>query len=128
MKKISRKQGSRQHKLFIFIKGTGQSEFQDCCKNIGKTRRNRRKTDKMVNNRELAQTIFNLFFLSKNVISWWSLYLWIDLLISEKESFRILQNPLDYPLSWVPFSFSSVDSIFSNRHNNPRQIPYFSFY
>ena len=38
------------------------------------------------------------------------------------------QNPLDYPFSWVPFSFSSVDLIFSNRQNNPCQISYFSYF
>ena len=38
------------------------------------------------------------------------------------------QNSLDYPFSCVPFSFSSVDPIFSNHQNNPRQIPYFSYF
>ena len=38
------------------------------------------------------------------------------------------QNPLDYPLPWVPFLFRSADPIFSNRQNNPRQIPYFSYF
>ena len=38
-------------------------------------------------------------------------------------------NPLDYhPLPWVQFSISSVDPIFNNLENNPRQIPYFSYF
>ena len=38
------------------------------------------------------------------------------------------QNPLDYPESRVPITFSSVDPIFSNRQNSPPQIPYFSYF
>ena len=38
------------------------------------------------------------------------------------------QKQLDYPLLWVPISISSVDPIFSHRENNPRHIPYFSYF
>ena len=38
------------------------------------------------------------------------------------------RKPLDYPLPWFPISISSVDPIFSNRQNNPRHIPYFSYF
>ena len=34
------------------------------------------------------------------------------------------QNPQDYPLPWVPITFSSVHPSF----NNPHQIPNFSFF
>ena len=34
-----------------------------------------------------------------------------------------IENPLDYPLAWVPISISSIDPIF----NNSRQIPYFLY-
>ena len=37
-------------------------------------------------------------------------------------------NPIDYPVSWVPFSISSVYPSFSNLENNPHPIPYFSYF
>ena len=44
------------------------------------------------------------------------------------ENYGHHRKPLGYPLSRVPISFSSVDPIFSKRKNNPRLIPYFSYF
>ena len=38
------------------------------------------------------------------------------------------KKPQEYSLSWVQFSFSSVDPIFRNRSNNSRKTPIFHIF
>ena len=38
-----------------------------------------------------------------------------------------VQKHLEYPLTWVSLKFSSVDTVFSNRFNNPSRSLFFTF-
>ena len=63
----------------------------------------------------------------KEIIECFVLNFWV-LMRTIHSTWGYHRTPPDYPLSWVSILFSSVDAIFSNRLNNSRQLPYFSYY